>query len=53
MLTAPGAPAAAGGEGLTAAEATATFGRPAKTYRYDAYLILVWPRGENLLARLR
>ena len=53
VLTAPGAPAAAGGEGLTVAEATATFGRPARTYRYGDYLILVWPHGENLLARLR
>jgi hypothetical protein len=39
--------------GLTAAQATATFGRPAKTFRYDDYLILVWPSGDNLLARLR
>jgi hypothetical protein len=39
--------------GLTVAQATATFGRPARTYRYGDYLILVWPRGENLLARLR
>jgi hypothetical protein len=53
VLTAPGAPAAAGGSGLTIAEATATFGRPARTYRHDAYVILLWPRGENLLARLR
>ncbi|HEX4291216.1 MAG TPA: hypothetical protein VH021_19985 [Trebonia sp.] len=53
VLTAPGAPASAGGEGLTAAEATATFGRPARIYRYGAYLILRWPRADNLLARLR
>ena len=53
VLTAPGAPAAAGGEGLTVAEATATFGRPARTYRYGEYMILVWPRAENLLGRLR
>jgi hypothetical protein len=53
VLTMPGAPAAAGGAGMTVAEATATFGRPAKTYRYGQYLILVWPRAENLLARLR
>ncbi len=53
LLTAPGAPAAAGGSGLTIAEATATFGRPARTYRHDEYVILLWPRGENLLARLR
>jgi hypothetical protein len=53
VLTAPGAPAAAGGAGMTAAEARATFGRPAKTYRYGQYVILVWPRDENLLDRLR
>ncbi len=53
VLTVPGAPAAAGGAGMTVAEATATFGRPAKTYRHDQYLILVWPRAENLLDRLR
>ncbi len=53
VLTAPGAPATAGGVGLTVAQATATFGRPAHTYRHDDYLVLVWPRGENLLARLR
>jgi hypothetical protein len=53
VLTAPGAPPTAGGSGLTPAEATATFGRPARTYRYRDYVILVWPGGENLLARLR
>jgi hypothetical protein len=53
VLTAPGAPASAGGEGMTVAEATATFGRPARTYRHDDYVILLWPRGDNLLARLR
>jgi hypothetical protein len=53
VLTVPGAPAAAGGAGMTVAEATATSGRPARIYRYDQYLILVWPRTENLLARLR
>ena len=53
VLTAPGAAASAGGEGMTAAAATATFGRPSRTYRHDEYVILVWPRGENLLARLR
>ena len=53
VITAPGAPATAGGVGLTAAQATATFGRPAKTFRYDDYLILVWPSGDNLLTRLR
>jgi hypothetical protein len=31
--------------------AVATFGRPAQTYHYDDYTILVWH--ENLLARLR
>jgi hypothetical protein len=41
VLTAPGAP---GGSGLTAAQAVATFGRPARTYRYKAYVILVWHR---------
>jgi hypothetical protein len=53
VLTVPGAPPAAGSAGLTAQQAAATFGRPARSYRYQAYLILVWPRGENLLARLR
>jgi hypothetical protein len=53
VLTAPGAPAAAAGEGMTVAEARATFGRPARTYRYGEYMILVWPRDENLLDRLR
>ena len=53
VLTAPGLPAAAGGSGLTLAEAVATFGRPAQRYRYHAYIILIWPHGENLLARLR
>ena len=46
-------PGAAGGSGITVAEATATFGRPARADRYHAYTILIWPRGENLLARLR
>ena len=53
VLTAPGAPAAAAGEGMTVGQATATFGRPARTYRYGEYVILVWPRDENLLDRLR
>jgi hypothetical protein len=52
VLTAPGLPDAAGGSGITVADAVATFGRPAKRYRYRAYTILIWPRGENLLARL-
>jgi hypothetical protein len=53
VLTAPGAPPTVGGSGITVADATATFGRPAGTYRYREYLILTWPRSENLLARLR
>ena len=53
VLTAPGLPDAAGGSGLTMAEAVATFGPPARLDRYHAYIILTWPRGENLLARLR
>jgi hypothetical protein len=32
--------------------AVATFGLPARAYRYGGDLILVWPRGTNLLARL-
>jgi hypothetical protein len=53
VLTAPKLPDAAGGSGITVAQAVATFGRPAQRYRYHAYTILIWPRGENLLARLR
>jgi hypothetical protein len=53
VLTRPGAPAAAGGEGITVTQATATFGRPAKIARDGDYLILIWPPGRNLLARLR
>ena len=53
VLTAPTLPDAAGGSGITVAEAVKTFGRPAERYRYNAYTILIWPRGENLLARLR
>ena len=53
VLTAARLPGSAGGSGITVAETTATFGRPARTYRYREYVILVWPRGENLLARLR
>jgi hypothetical protein len=52
VLTAPRLPDAAGGSGITVAEAIATFGRPARRDRYHAYTILIWPRGENLLARL-
>jgi hypothetical protein len=36
---------------VSRAEAVATFGRPARTYRYRDYTIMVWR--ENLLARLR
>jgi hypothetical protein len=50
VLAAPGAP---GSSGITAARAAATFGPPARTYRYRGCAILVWRRGENLLARLR
>jgi len=53
VLTAPQLPDAAGGSGPTVAQAVATFGRPAGLYRYHGYTILIWPRGENLLARLR
>lgn len=52
VLTGPRVPGAAGGSPITKAQAIATFGRPARTYRYRGYLILVWPRSENLLARL-
>jgi hypothetical protein len=50
VLVAPGGP---GSSGLTAAQAVATFGRPAGGYRYQQYTILVWPRTTNLLGRLR
>jgi hypothetical protein len=53
VLTASGLPDAAGGSGITAAEAAATFGHPAEVLRYHSYTILIWPRGENLLVRLR
>jgi hypothetical protein len=36
---------------VSGADAVATFGRPAKVYRYRDYTIMVWH--ENLLARLR
>jgi hypothetical protein len=49
VLTAPGVP---GSSGLTAAQAIATFGPPASSYRYREYAILVWRRGANLLADL-
>ncbi len=35
---------------VSAREAVATFGRPAQTYRYREYTIMVWP--ENLFAHL-
>jgi len=38
------------GADVTLQQATETFGRPAKTYHYQAYTILVWP--ENLLRYL-
>jgi hypothetical protein len=53
VLTAPELPDAAAGSGITIARAVRTFGRPARLYRYHAYTIMIWPRGENLLARLR
>ncbi len=49
VLAAPGTP---GSSGLTAARAVATFGEPARTYRFDGFDILVWPRGDNVLTRL-
>src|SRR5450756_196273 len=52
VLTGARVPGSAGGSDMTTSQAVATFGRPARTYRYRGYLILVWPRGENLLARL-
>ena len=42
-----------GASGLTAARAVATFGQPARRYRYKTYVILVWPQRVNLLAGLR
>jgi hypothetical protein len=42
-----------GASGLTTARAIATFGKPARRYRYKTYVILVWPQGANLLAGLR
>jgi hypothetical protein len=52
LVTTPAIPGAggAGGAGVTTREAIAQFGRPARTYRYEGYAILVWP--ENLLAHL-
>ncbi len=49
VLGAPGTP---GSSGVTAARAVATFGEPARRYRFGALDILVWPRGDNLLTRL-
>jgi hypothetical protein len=53
VLTAAGVPAATGDEGMTVAEARATFVRPARVRRYGEYVVLVWARDENLLGRLR
>jgi hypothetical protein len=53
VLTPPTLPDAAGGSPITLGQAVATFGQPAQVDRYHAYTILIWPRGENLLARLR
>jgi hypothetical protein len=36
---------------VTSQEAIATFGQPARTYRYHEYTIMVW--NGNLLDRLR
>jgi hypothetical protein len=47
VLTGPGTP------GVTAARASATFGPPARAYRYKEYAILAWGPGVNLLAELR
>jgi hypothetical protein len=48
----PGAPAPSRTPGLTVARATATFGPPARRYRYQQYTVLVWPAGTNLLRLL-
>jgi hypothetical protein len=53
VLTTRGQSAEGGGSPITVAEAAATFGRPAELDQYHAYIILIWPRGDNLLARLR
>lgn len=52
VLTTPASRGAgsAGGAGVTRREAIAAFGRPARTYWYEGYAILVWHR--NLLAHL-
>ena len=47
------APGSAGSAGLTVAQAAATFGRPARSYQYQQYTVLVWPPGSNLLTGLR
>jgi hypothetical protein len=36
---------------VSSQEAVATFGQPARIYRYKGYTIMVWT--ENLFARLR
>ncbi len=53
LLSGPAGSTAAGGSGITKAQAIATFGRPARTYRYRGYRILVWPRGKNLFTWVR
>lgn len=53
VITVPGAPSIAGSSGITAAEAVKNFGHPARTLHYKWFAILIWPRQENLLARLR
>ena len=50
---ADGADGAAGSTGLSVAQAAATFGRPARSYQYQQYTVLVWPPGSNLLTGLR
>jgi hypothetical protein len=44
------APRTQGGGTVTAAEAIARFGKPARTYHFDQYTILVWRK--NLLSEL-
>jgi hypothetical protein len=44
------APGTQGGGTVTAAEAVAKFGKPARTYHFDQYTILVWQK--NLLSEL-
>ena len=54
VTVAPGGAGARGeAAGPTAAEAAATFGRPARSYQFQQYTVLVWPPGSNLLTSLR